>query len=81
MIGAIQEGANKMAYIPSPFKYDKTIDWNKNFPSANYGKFLRTERYMLSDDIEIEAKKKVKMGGKNPGPASHHNEKSWLKSS
>ena len=36
---------------------------------------------MLSHDIEADAKKKVKNGGKNPGPANYQNDKCWIKSS
>ena len=46
-----------MSWVPAPNKYDKSIDWSKNFPSRNYGKFLKKNRYMLSQDIEMEAKK------------------------
>ena len=53
-------------------------DWEKKFPSKNYGRFLCSPRHMPSDDIEIEAKKKVdKMGGKNPGPSNYHSETAW----
>ena len=46
-----------MSWVPAPNKYDKSIDWSKNFQSRNYGKFLKKNRYMLSQDIEMEAKK------------------------
>ena len=65
-----------MAYIPSPTKYEKTIDWSKNFPTANYGKFFRTRRDLPSHDIENDAKKKFTyFNGKNPGPANYQNDK------
>ena len=38
--GVIEMGAKNMAWVPAPVKYDKPHDWNKNFPSRNYGKFL-----------------------------------------
>jgi len=65
-----------MAYVPSPVKYEKGIDWSKNFPSANYGKFFKKHRYLLADDIENAAKKKVTLyNGKNPGPPHYQNDK------
>lgn len=77
-VDAISEYAKKLAYIPSPHKYELTMNWEKNFPSKNNGRFLLSHRHMMSDVIEIEAKKKTeKLGGKNPGPSSHHSETAW----
>ena len=53
----LQVQEKNMSWIPAPNKYDKSIDWNKNFPSKGYGKFLKKNRYLLSHDIEMEAKK------------------------
>ena len=81
-VDAITAQAQKLAFVPSPHKYDLTQDWEKKFPSKNYGRFLLSPRDMLSDDIEKEAKKKTeKLGGKNPGPSSHHSETAWRKQS
>ena len=40
-MGVIETGAKHMSWVPAPVKYDKTINWDKNFPSRNYGKFFR----------------------------------------
>ena len=67
-----------MEWVPSPAKYDREIKWDKIFPSKGYGKFLKKARYLLSHDIENEAKKKVqKYNGKNPGPSNYDNDKKW----
>jgi hypothetical protein len=65
-----------MAWVPAPVKYDRTIHWDKKFPTRNYGRFFTTKRYLGSEDIANEAKKKVvKYNGKNPGPANYLVEK------
>ena len=75
-MGVIEHGAKLMSWVPAPVKYEKGIDWNKNFPSRNYGRFLTAKRYMMSEQIENEAKKKVNYhSGKNPGPANYEIEK------
>jgi hypothetical protein len=48
-MGVIEMGAKNMAWVPAPVKYDKTINWDKNFPSRNNGKFLTAKRYMMSE--------------------------------
>ena len=74
--GVIEGGAKHMSWVPAPNKYDKTINWDKNFPTRNYGRFFTNKRYMLSEDIENAAKKKVSyLNGKNPGPANYEADK------
>ena len=78
-MGVIETGAKHMSWVPAPVRYEKGIDWNKNFPSRNYGKFLTAKRYMMSEQIANEAKKKVEyIQGKNPGPANYLVEKQWI---
>lgn len=65
-----------MSWVPAPIKYVEPHNWDKNFPSRNYGKFFKQTRYMLSEDIENAAKKKITYhNGKNPGPANYEVEK------
>lgn len=68
--------AKNMSWVPASTKYEKGIDWKLNFPSPGYGKFLTAKRYMASEEIENQAKKKTQVeGGKNPGPANYEVEK------
>lgn len=48
----IEQIGKNNAWIPAPNKYVGTLNWDKNFPSKGYGKFLKRERYLLSDEIE-----------------------------
>lgn len=46
-----QERANKkVGWIPSPSKYNLTIDWTKEL-SKNNGKFFKGERITMSDEM------------------------------
>ena len=51
LVSTIEEAALKKAYIPSPVKYHHEIDWSKNFPSANNGKFFKETRCMMGEEI------------------------------
>lgn len=39
----------KVGWIPSPNKYNLTIDWSKEL-SKNNGKFFKSERVTFSDE-------------------------------
>ena len=62
--------------IPGPARYNKDIDWNKQLPK-NTGKFKRSQRYLLSDEIINKSKVKEKSV---PGP-SHYSSWQWMNKS
>lgn len=68
-----EEAAKAKEKVPSPDKYQTTLDWAKS-PETRTAKFFTDKRRMIANEIIHRSKFKEKT---SPGPAGYHDFESW----